>query len=145
MNSGKRSWRWARGVGAAVGAIAASGYLLGPCVHTWEVGDRVYVRVGSGELALGRHEPPLVFDSSIELPWDPKPTKPVVWRTPSASAEWEAALPLWSIILIGAAMSAYAWRRCRLLPPGQCPACGYDLAEIGQGVCPECGPTSRQP
>jgi hypothetical protein len=48
-------------------------------------------------------------------------------------------IPLWMPLLLFAHI---AWRcRRRIIPPGCCTACGYDLA--GLKACPECGPAAR--
>lgn len=36
-------------------------------------------------------------------------------------------------------MTIVAWRTCRIIPPGRCQKCAYDLADNATGVCPECG------
>lgn len=44
--------------------------------------------------------------------------------------------------LIGAGLALTVARRCTggwVLPSGRCPACGYDLAGLRGGGCPECG------
>lgn len=53
-------------------------------------------------------------------------------------------VPLWSILAVVAAPTAWFWyrdrRSLRRAEVGCCPACGYDLAGLGAGaVCPECG------
>jgi hypothetical protein len=93
------------------------------------------------------------------------PTGPVsppdfqCWHHPSMSFAWrwtpewfefgemrEITVPIWALIVIACATSAYAWRvdavarrQARL---NLCPKCNYDRAGIAAGAaCPECGPT----
>jgi hypothetical protein len=60
---------------------------------------------------------------------------PAYRRTP---AGWGLCLPLWppAIVLIAVGIVARPRRRHR---PGRCDTCGYDLAGLKDGVCPECG------
>lgn len=44
------------------------------------------------------------------------------------------AIGIWSFVVLPAAV-----RRARRRGRGLCVACGYDLAGVGGGVCPECG------
>ena len=47
--------------------------------------------------------------------------------------------------LIGlAAVTAFLWYRDRLIPPGCCKECGYDLTGNVSGICPECGTAIAQ-
>lgn len=36
-------------------------------------------------------------------------------------------------------MPVAAWRTCRIIPPGRCQKCAYDLTDNATVVCPECG------
>lgn len=40
---------------------------------------------------------------------------------------------------MGVVMPVIAWRTCRIIPPGRCQKCAYDLTDNATGVCPECG------
>jgi hypothetical protein len=55
-------------------------------------------------------------------------------------------VPLWSWVAIFAAGAAglWLWGPCRV-QPGACGGCGYDLAGLTGGTCPECGDPIRQP
>lgn len=49
-------------------------------------------------------------------------------------------LPMWFILLFTGVPTAWLSRIDRRTQPGQCHACGYDLAGLADGaVCPECG------
>ena len=39
----------------------------------------------------------------------------------------------------GVVMAGVAWRTQRVIPPGLCQKCAYDLTDNAAGVCPECG------
>jgi hypothetical protein len=71
---------------------------------------------------------------------------------PSARIREFRALPLlvrWSAVAVDGAFWAFAWwvvitvpralRRRARVRRGRCGGCGYDLAGIGEGACPECG------
>jgi hypothetical protein len=49
------------------------------------------------------------------------------------------SINLWVLYLAVVAMTAVLWWRHRRARRGCCGKCGYDLAGIGAGVCPECG------
>lgn len=53
------------------------------------------------------------------------------------------ATPLWPLVLASLVVTVVAWRRDaehrRRALVGRCAACGYDLAGIAAGPCPECG------
>lgn len=59
--------------------------------------------------------------------------------------------PILGILGAGAAgvvMAGVAWRTQRVIPPGLCQRCAYDLTDNAAGVCPECGtpvPDPEQP
>jgi len=58
---------------------------------------------------------------------------------------WVIILPLWLLLAIVAAPTAYLWWHARRFPPGHCQKCGYDLTGNVSGRCPECGvPLSRE-
>jgi hypothetical protein len=40
---------------------------------------------------------------------------------------------------MGVVMPMIAWRTCRIIPPGRCQKCAYDLTDNATGVCSECG------
>ena len=74
----------------------------------------------------------LSFDSSTNGPSDPE----------MSSKSTTAISPLWVLVLIFAApIGFWSYRRLRSRRrlPGNCSACGYDLAGNTSGVCPECG------
>ena len=48
-------------------------------------------------------------------------------------------IPLWMLLLLIAAPTAYLWYTDRRAKPWQCPKCRYDLRGLDGGVCPECG------
>ena len=48
-------------------------------------------------------------------------------------------LPLWPLLILGGAVIAWLWRRDRMVIPGTCTQCRYDLTGNTSGVCPECG------
>jgi hypothetical protein len=68
----------------------------------------------------------------------PRPKVRFSWGQPSPSYI-DAVLPLWTLVLLIAAPTGVLWWRDRRHPEGDCPSCGYDLAGIATGVCPECG------
>lgn len=47
-------------------------------------------------------------------------------------------VPLWMPVVLTGVPAAALWWRGRGPKPGHC-RCGYDLAGIAEGVCPECG------
>jgi hypothetical protein len=52
-------------------------------------------------------------------------------------------LPLWCPLLVLALPTAWLWRGDRVLGPGHCRQCGYDLTGNVTGRCPECGTPTR--
>jgi hypothetical protein len=68
---------------------------------------------------------------------------PEFWTaTPSRSVTWiyVLRLPMWAVWLpvIGAASWAW-WRGRARFGAGVCQKCGYELAGLNGGACPECG------
>jgi hypothetical protein len=47
-------------------------------------------------------------------------------------------IPLWAPFLLATTPTAFLWRLSRPLRLGHC-SCGYNLAGLDDGVCPECG------
>jgi predicted amidophosphoribosyltransferase len=43
------------------------------------------------------------------------------------------------LLLVGAPTALLWWRDRRLIPPGHCQNCGYNLTGNVSGRCPECG------
>jgi hypothetical protein len=151
-----RGWRWVRGSGVVMctALSAAYGLSLLRCTD-WFVASidslklTARLRQHHGCLFLRtvdyEHASPIPFLG----PWDRGHSGPIWWwfsyemRSPNSP---EVGVPLWAPLLSAALPTAYAWYRCRRRPPGHCPKCGYDLAGIAAGVCPECGAAiSRQP
>lgn len=60
------------------------------------------------------------------------------WRR--GSGLWTLTAPYWIPFPLVASASSVLWLRCRTRKPGQCGACGYDLAGLPfSALCPECG------
>ena len=59
---------------------------------------------------------------------------------PSATSSYHSVkIPLWFLLLLIAAPTAWLWHTDRRAKPWQCPKCRYDLRGLDGGVCPECG------
>lgn len=51
-----------------------------------------------------------------------------------------AMCPLWPVAVLGGGVAGMLWWRTRrVVMPGHCAGCGYDLRGLGGGRCPECG------
>lgn len=51
-----------------------------------------------------------------------------------------AMCPLWPMAVLGGGVAGVLWWRTRrVVLPGHCAGCGYDLRGLGGGRCPECG------
>lgn len=94
------------------------------------------VAVGGGALVCGRDGRPEDVFVIEKRAW-------TVWRWWfDAAFNGPTALviiPLWAPLVAVLLPTALAWRRHLRRPPGHCLKCGYDLAGIAAGVCPECG------
>ncbi len=68
----------------------------------------------------------------------PTVSKVRVWGT---NLKWLVSLPLWLLLLVLAAPTAYLWHRDRRFrfPSGHCQQCGYNLHGLTEPRCPECG------
>ncbi len=53
-----------------------------------------------------------------------------------------AYVPFWCLFPLAAIPTVILWRRDRMIPPGHCQICGYDLTGNTTGVCSECGTTA---
>ncbi|MBX3403040.1 MAG: hypothetical protein KF699_06460 [Phycisphaeraceae bacterium] len=118
------SWSWTQtGGGSVRGVAVARGGL-----H-WH--DSSAVPMLGGIPIIGRF-----FTLHIESPgwW---------FRIRASKQQREFVVPMWSIGLAAAAVGVVAWRRSRRETPGFCARCGYDLAGLLAGVCPECGTASQ--
>ena len=63
-----------------------------------------------------------------------------VYPNISAGAWWfHIYMPMWIPLLAVGVPSLIGWRRNRPPPPGHCGECGYNLAGLTSGRCPECG------
>lgn len=85
------------------------------------------------------------FPLSIPIP--PRFTSLSAWmpRMKFAPGHQEVVVPFWSIGTIAFLGGAFAAQRLRRIDPKACCNCGYDLAGLSSGVCPECGSVcSRQ-
>ncbi len=78
--------------------------------------------------------------------WQEPAWLPRVVRSPIAHS---VLLLFWLLLLGAGGPAAWLWWRDRRARPGQCAACGYDLAGLARGApCPECaavtpGPSAR--
>ncbi len=56
--------------------------------------------------------------------------------------DWGLDVPMWSLLAVAAVPTAVmSWRDRRKFGAGRCRQCGYELAGLSGGVCPECGAT----
>ena len=63
--------------------------------------------------------------------------------TPATSWHKSFSLPSWLPILLFSSVYFLVYRYAPRFKPTQCQACGYDLAGLSAGVCPECGTASQ--
>jgi hypothetical protein len=109
-----------------------------PALHWW--------CRGSGNInpqgAIGFGPTPYVFDVAAgrtleknSVTYFPRHLLPYapVWGGLVADVLLVYATLVWLMWAVG--LTRAWWRRHR----GRCEACGYDMAGIGRGVCPECG------
>jgi hypothetical protein len=102
------------------------------------------VEVGCVDYGSG-HGPDFPVPPGLDAAAGPSPNAgkwrwwPDYFRSATA---WGAAVPLWPLFLLSILCSAWLWRLDRKPKPGHCPRCGYDLAGIPSGACPECGSAS---
>ncbi len=68
----------------------------------------------------------------------PAPSAWYPWVSRS-SGRLEFAVPFWLVGVFGLAGAAIASRRVMRPRPGCCEQCGYNLAGLESGLCPECG------
>lgn len=85
---------------------------------------------------LVRFKPPALVPSASTawrslVAWPP--------RAASSGTVWFIDLPLWMPLVGVGIPTCWLWRLSRRSAPGSCPTCGYDLAGITTGLCPECG------
>ena len=112
--------------------------------------------VDSASLCLSRGGIAFEFGRSLREPGYDKPiwigwrtnesfgfnTQPRVWASNTAGGLPTYGflyIPLWIPLVLIAPWTAHSWWKERAPPPGLCRKCRYDLAGIGEGVCPECG------
>jgi hypothetical protein len=77
----------------------------------------------------------LTIDAAPNWYWTP------IADTGNRPPQWRLALPLWWFVAAGSLLAATLRYRSyqRRRPPGHCQACGYSLAGVAAGNCPECG------
>ncbi len=111
--------------------------------------EQVYVIVGRGQVVIGERGTAGFFNRRI-----PPAGVAAYWPREYSQESWmrrvlimkhtrpqlrAIGIPLVSPgLLIGALGSWFHWK-ARLPKPGRCPNCGYDLAGLSGGACPECG------
>ncbi len=61
------------------------------------------------------------------------------YSTSGSSLSGAVEVPLWPLLALAISPFVVAWVRRQRFGPGHCPKCGYDLAGLKDGVCPECG------
>lgn len=70
----------------------------------------------------------------------------VLWRGGRGMTPGEFILiPMAASVALGGVIAWAIWRRERVRPSHQCPACGYDLRGNRRDGCPECGWNTRKP
>lgn len=69
------------------------------------------------------------------------------WRRnrPDGLRDSAIYIPIWTLVALAAAPTAWLWRRDRRRKPGLCEKCGYDLRGAEHAVCPECGSPLPRP
>lgn len=140
MAHGNRLWRWFRAVGITACAALAVVYFLDP---RWTLYDPIK---GVDFVSL--------YGNGIEI--TQRPIREEFVSYADFSRRWwiyagfgpgafVIFVPTWVLFLALALPTAYAWHRCRRFGPGHCSKCGYDLAGIAVGICPECGKEVKRP
>jgi hypothetical protein len=153
----RRAWRrWVRWgvtvvVAAVVGVLVYShDRLLG--VQTGNAWAVVLVR-GHAIVTWQERLPAVQLQGSRRLDWLHRPIvyapEPSWWYWPShssnplgVSTKEIVRVPPWLPLLGAGVMLGAAWWPRRRLEVGECAKCGYDLAGLGAGRCPECGSES---
>ncbi len=77
----------------------------------------------------------------------PEPASRLSWRCfkyqhGASGSEVAVDLPLWPLAGVGVIASYFGLRGLRWGRTGRCRGCGYELAGLNGGVCPECGRTA---
>ena len=69
-------------------------------------------------------------------------TPTFVWRDPSGWTDYLVHMPFWILLLAAGLPTGILWlRHRRLIQPGCCVGCGYDLRGSINNRCSECGRT----
>lgn len=113
--------------------------------YGFEISARYEVNFGSGRAML-------LYDFPIPTSWI---TDDIGWSTPvfhfysidvcsldgnDVQRPWILFVPLWVPFLLAAIPTVVLFLRDRrLIPPGHCRMCGYNLTGNTSGVCSECG------
>lgn len=101
-------------------------------------------QVGYNSIISSRHWPRIVDGRSITID---RHDLAMAWtiRWPDPSRGYSADFPIWIGLAVLAAPTALLWWLAARAPPGLCRRCGYSVAGIASGVCPECGvPLARR-
>ncbi len=155
-----RARRWRAAAIALAATFAATLALAAWSRHRYastgvKLGRPITLCIGSGLLALDN------FDHYKAWELAPDPNTPLLLWPPMLSSgnrwaiwerdtradgtpytHWYARVPIWMpslAVLVAALVCERRARRLYAWSPTRCTACGYDLAGLKPGPCPECG------
>jgi hypothetical protein len=143
-----RSWRWLAAGTALVwlGLCGLFGLSVAYDVLWFSPSGRLVLSAAQGQISV------IYDDGSI-----PGTVKgPGTWMRPTmltpltrplrwwfdlylSRTRFDLGVPLWFPVMLTVLGTTFFGHRSWRRPPGHCPKCGYDLAGIAAGVCPERG------
>jgi hypothetical protein len=129
-----RILKWAGLVGSLLIALAWIGTL--GWIAAYQVGYSHNIMLQGGTLwmiPIANGATVVEWHPSLNLTW-------WWWSRPFGPIPGTICIPLWIPFLLVVIPTMALWRMDRrVVPPGHCRNCGYNLTGNVSGVCPECG------
>jgi hypothetical protein len=120
-------------------SLAALWYATRTWITTWRPGGSWSIAAYDGDVVVFLGDTSLLRGLDLQ---HHEPYPGLMFHAPHFTCEspfcWEASVPIWGLELVAVLLTVHVWLPPRHVP-GHCSRCGYDLAGLSSGLCPECG------